>query len=104
MASTAMAWRWCTHGSATPAAAVRVLRLRGQCLTCVFRCHARQRPRFAAEAARVNARTRFAALVEEGRPVWEPQSCPECSGGAGPVCRPHLIPGEGRSAPTLWAT
>jgi hypothetical protein len=28
------------------------------------------------------------------RHAWEPASCPHCLGGAGMVCRPHLLAGE----------
>jgi hypothetical protein len=71
------------------------LRPRGVCFTCDYVALARS----GAEAglgevqARMNGRRRVAALLAASRSEWRPRACPECLGGEGPICRPHLLAG-----------
>jgi hypothetical protein len=45
----------------------------------------------AEEAALVNRHERTITLLQESQPHWAPRTCPQCLGGAGLTCRPHLI-------------
>lgn len=58
-------------------------------------------------AAQVNRRTRTARLVAEAAHAWRGAVCPDCAGGPGLPCRPHLLerdeapPGLARSLEDL---
>lgn len=50
-------------------------------------------------AQRINARVRTDPLLAAGRPEWVRRACPCCIGGAGPLCRRHLLATGDRRAP-----
>lgn len=82
---------------------VRQLRSRGACYTCDYLSIYRDRsePRLEAQRDRANDRERFSGAVADSRAEWLPRSCPDCTGGGGPVCRMHLLEG---SQPPLGPT
>jgi hypothetical protein len=66
----------------------------GRCMTCEYLQLAHDPgPSWAQDARRVNERPRFAALAAEARPLIQTHACPQCLGGDGLVCRPHLLAG-----------
>jgi hypothetical protein len=84
----------------------RRLEPKASCLTCDFvdiaSAHAPE-PSLVAARNRVNARSRFTELLLQGQPVWSGRTCPACSGGKGPICRPHILTGS-RAPNTLGET
>jgi hypothetical protein len=67
------------------------------CPTCDYLAAAGFRPGWAEPTEYVNRRKRTVQLLTETEEQWRPQSCPTCLGGTGPVCRPHLLQGDGSS-------
>lgn len=64
------------------------------CLTCDYCATARTDPGFVGKTDLVNQREEFSQAVARLAPIWQPRSCPECLGGDGPPCRPHLLAGR----------
>jgi hypothetical protein len=93
---TARAARTLGSPAVSDARRVRRLRPRATCFSCDFLALGPSRsgdPKFEEQQALVNGRRRTVPRLVESRGVWEPRSCPECAGGEGPVCRPHLLVG-----------
>lgn len=66
----------------------------GRCLTCHHAAQSSDEPpEWQARAGTVNGRARFSALLRESWAETVERSCPACCGGAGLVCRPHLLDG-----------
>jgi len=50
---------------------------------------------------RVNRLERTRGYLAESRPVWAVRSCPQCRGGGGICCRPHLLAAGASSVDTV---
>lgn len=78
------------------------LRATDSCLTCDYLAAGdpqRVERGWLVEAARVNRAYRSSALLAGCREYWEPHTCPECLGGDGVPCRPHLLARAQSGAP-----
>jgi hypothetical protein len=78
------------------------LRASGPCLTCDHLQATAHQSLTGAEWPRgsevVNRGQNTRLLVGWCEPTWRAASCPDCLGGSGPTCRPHLIAGATPSA------
>ena len=72
------------------------LRAGAACIVCATLAASTAPPdhRFAERQQVVNRLERTRAYLVESRAVWEVRSCPDCRGGEGMVCRPHLLVAE----------
>jgi hypothetical protein len=73
------------------------LRATDICFTCEYLNlgdRDRIEPIWVRDAECVNRMVRTAQLVALDREHWEPRTCPKCLGGAGPLCRRHLLAAE----------
>jgi hypothetical protein len=78
---------------------VAQLRTTGPCLTCDYLAvgdATRDEQGWAEETAVVNRHERTLTLLQECQVHWEPRTCPACLGGAGMICRPHLLEDGGK--------
>ena len=80
----------------TEAGVLKALSARDSCFTCDYCARSEDDPHFSEKTQQVNLREESTALVVESAPVWRPRSCPQCLGGQGIPCRPHLLSGDVR--------